>query len=118
MAMNRRNLVKGVLAAGLAGGAAMAAQQVSPAAGQERANAAAGLPRIGDPGERRGDMLYCRLGRTGELVSAIGLGGSHIAKPPISEAETIRLIHAAVDRGITFMDNCWDKPAPAGAPKP
>lgn len=53
-------------------------------------------------------MLYRPLGRTGETVSAIGLGGSHIAKATVPEAETIRLIHAAVDRGITFLDNSWD----------
>jgi len=101
-------LVKGVVAAGLAGRAAIAAE-IGSASGQESTSEPAGLPpRVGNPGERRGDMLYRRLGRTGELVSAIGLGGSHVAKPPIAEAETIRLIHAAVDRGISFMDNSWD----------
>jgi aryl-alcohol dehydrogenase-like predicted oxidoreductase len=53
-------------------------------------------------------MLYRTLGRTGERVSAIGLGGFHLAKPGLAEAESIRLIRAAVDRGITFLDNCWD----------
>ena len=53
-------------------------------------------------------MLYRPLGATGETVSAIGLGGSHIAKPSLQEAESISLIHAAIDRGITFMDNSWD----------
>lgn len=105
--MDRRSLMAGAVVAGLASRMA-SAQQPSP--GNEPANASptAGLPRIADPGERRGDMLYRQLGRTGEQVSAIGLGGSHVAKPPISEAETIRLIHAAIDRGITFMDNSWD----------
>ena len=53
-------------------------------------------------------MIYRTLGRTGEQVSAIGLGGFHLGKPGVEEAESIRLIHAAVDRGITFMDNSWD----------
>ena len=48
------------------------------------------------------------LGRTGVKVSAIGLGGYHIGKPEIDEAESIRIIRRAIDRGITFMDNCWD----------
>ncbi|HYD54539.1 MAG TPA: aldo/keto reductase [Gemmatimonadaceae bacterium] len=48
------------------------------------------------------------LGRTGERVSAIGLGGWHLALPHVDEALTERLIHAAIERGITFMDNCWD----------
>jgi aryl-alcohol dehydrogenase-like predicted oxidoreductase len=52
-------------------------------------------------------MLYRELGRTGERVSAIGLGGYHVGKQQDPE-ESIRLIRAAIDRGITFMDNCWD----------
>jgi aryl-alcohol dehydrogenase-like predicted oxidoreductase len=56
---------------------------------------------------RRGDMPYRVLGRTGEMVSAIGLGGFHIGIPR-DEAEGIRLIRSAIDRGINFMDNCWD----------
>jgi aryl-alcohol dehydrogenase-like predicted oxidoreductase len=57
--------------------------------------------------ERAGDMIYRKLGRTGERVSAIGMGGYHIGAAP-SEQESIRLIRSAIDRGITFMDNCWD----------
>lgn len=52
-------------------------------------------------------MTYRTLGRTGEKVSAIGLGGHHIGRPK-DPAEGIRLIRTAVDRGITFLDNCWD----------
>jgi len=57
--------------------------------------------------EREGDMPHRRLGRTGEKVSAIGLGGFHIGMPK-EEQEGIRIIRSAIDRGITFMDNCWD----------
>src|SRR5881397_2203865 len=53
-------------------------------------------------------MIYRALGRTGERVSIIGLGGWHIGQPSISERESIQLIRQAIDRGITFMDNCWD----------
>src|SRR5256885_12235585 len=52
-------------------------------------------------------MRYRPLGRTGEKVSAIGLGGHHIGRPK-DRAEGIRLAGSAIDRGITFMDNCWD----------
>ena len=55
---------------------------------------------------RSGDMIYRTLGKTGERVSAVGLGGAHIGRPP--EDEAIRLVRTAIDRGITFMDNCWD----------
>ena len=54
-----------------------------------------------------GGMLYRKLGSTGEQVSAIGLGGSHIGKPKDPE-EGIRIVRSALDRGITFLDNCWD----------
>jgi diketogulonate reductase-like aldo/keto reductase len=47
------------------------------------------------------------LGRTGERVSIIGLGGYHIGQQD-DQNESIRLIRTAIDRGITFMDNCWD----------
>jgi len=53
-------------------------------------------------------MIYRTLGRTGERVSVIGLGGWHIGQPSISEQDSIQLIRQAIDRGITFMDNCWD----------
>jgi aryl-alcohol dehydrogenase-like predicted oxidoreductase len=57
---------------------------------------------------RSGDMLYRTLGRTKERVSVIGLGGYHIGKPQLSDADSIKIIRSAIDRGITFMDNCWD----------
>jgi aryl-alcohol dehydrogenase-like predicted oxidoreductase len=53
-------------------------------------------------------MIYRTLGRTGERVSAIGLGGYHIGNSSISEQDAIQLMRQAIDRGITFMDNCWD----------
>ncbi len=53
-------------------------------------------------------MLYRKFGRTGEVVSAIGMGGSHIAQPNAKRDESIKLVHQAIDRGITFLDNCWD----------
>ena len=53
------------------------------------------------------DIPYRTLGRTGEKVSAIGVGGFHLGL--ISEAnESVRIVRTAIDRGITFLDNCWD----------
>jgi len=51
-------------------------------------------------------MIYRQLGSTGERVSAIGLGGAHLARP--TEDEAIRIVRSALDRGLTFLDNCWD----------
>uniref|UniRef100_Q01ZT4 Aldo/keto reductase n=1 Tax=Solibacter usitatus (strain Ellin6076) TaxID=234267 RepID=Q01ZT4_SOLUE len=48
------------------------------------------------------------LGSTGEKVSCIGLGGSHIGAPKVSDDEAIRIMRSAIDRGLTFMDNSWD----------
>jgi aryl-alcohol dehydrogenase-like predicted oxidoreductase len=53
------------------------------------------------------DMIYRELGTTGERVSAIGMGGYHLGKQPDAN-QSIQLIHAGIDRGITFLDNCWD----------
>jgi uncharacterized protein len=53
------------------------------------------------------NMIYRELGRTGERVSAIGMGGYHLGKQQDPD-ESIRLLRSAIDRGITFMDNCWD----------
>jgi aryl-alcohol dehydrogenase-like predicted oxidoreductase len=55
-----------------------------------------------------GEMPYRRLGRTGEKVSAIGLGGYHIGRPGVSARDAHRIIRAALDRGLNFMDNSWD----------
>lgn len=47
------------------------------------------------------------LGGTGVRVSAVGLGGFHMAKG-VDAATSTRIIRAAVDGGITFLDNSWD----------
>ena len=52
-------------------------------------------------------MTYRTLGKTNEKVSAIGLGGYHLGHPP-DPAEAVRIVRSAIDRGINFMDNCWD----------
>ena len=49
------------------------------------------------------------LGKTGEMVSLLCLGGHSSTNPPkLSQAQSLRLIQRAVDEGITFMDNAWD----------
>jgi predicted aldo/keto reductase-like oxidoreductase len=47
------------------------------------------------------------FGRTGETVSALGLGGFHLGEIG-TEREATSLLHRAVDAGITFMDNAWE----------
>jgi predicted aldo/keto reductase-like oxidoreductase len=57
--------------------------------------------------ESKTGMPYRMLGRTGEKVSIIGLGGYHLGKQR-DENESIRIIRAALDQGVNFLDNCWD----------
>lgn len=56
---------------------------------------------------RKGDMLHRSFGETGETVSVIGVGGSHIGQVESDEL-AIRIIRTAIDRGINYMDNSWD----------
>ncbi|HSQ65884.1 MAG TPA: aldo/keto reductase, partial [Polyangiaceae bacterium] len=86
------------------------AGSVALAACNEGASSAVGpgearLPTItaADP---HATMPMSLLGRTGERVSRIGLGGYHLGIP--DEQEAIRIVRSAIDRGVTFMDNCWD----------
>jgi predicted aldo/keto reductase-like oxidoreductase len=46
------------------------------------------------------------LGTTGVSVSMLCLGGFHLSVPP--EDEATRIIHTAIDQGMTFMDNAWE----------
>jgi len=70
------------------------------------------VKRAIDPRQRStlrstGDVPRRPLGSTGIQVSAIGLGGYHLGAIT-SEREAIRVIHAAIDAGITFIDNAWE----------
>jgi aryl-alcohol dehydrogenase-like predicted oxidoreductase len=82
--MNRRHFVKAALA--VVAGSTVGQPGTAQAAAQEIPN------RV--------------LGRTGQKVSAIGVGGFHLSKP--SEKEAIAIVHAAIDGGINFLDNSWD----------
>jgi predicted aldo/keto reductase-like oxidoreductase len=93
------------LLASLAAGQTTSEQNMQQ--GKSQKSDAAGLPLVTSPGTRKGEMLYRTLGRTGEQVSAIGMGGFHIGHIQ-DEQESVKLIRTAIDRGITFMDNSWD----------
>jgi aryl-alcohol dehydrogenase-like predicted oxidoreductase len=111
--VERRNFIQ----SGIAGVGLAAAVKVSPALAQTVRTNPDGtsvsldphdLLRVSDPGERKGDMLYRTLGHTGERVSLIGLGGAHLSRKPMTEEAATKLVHAALDRGINFLDNSWD----------
>jgi predicted aldo/keto reductase-like oxidoreductase len=95
--MERRNFLKSATAVGVAAATGNIVGQPTSTA---KPSSAATRPESPD-------MIYRELGKTGERVSAIGLGGFHIGKQQDAN-ESIQLIRQAIDRGITFMDNCWD----------
>ncbi len=77
-------------------------------------NALAGATVLGFAGkslgrdERPGTGLPTRaLGRTGVRVPIICLGGWHIGAVK-DQSEGIKIMHAAIDEGLTFFDNAWD----------
>jgi aryl-alcohol dehydrogenase-like predicted oxidoreductase len=55
----------------------------------------------------KGEIPRRPLGRTGEEVSALGLGGYHLGTVK-SVREAVHIVHEAVDGGITLMDNAWE----------
>ena len=113
--MQRRNFLSGAAAATIFSTNLKASAQAADAGrGQslltepESSSAAARIPRVTYAGEMRGEMLYPELGGTGEKVSVIGLGGSHLGLATVPEDEALRVIHQGLDRGINFLDNSWD----------
>jgi predicted aldo/keto reductase-like oxidoreductase len=86
-ANNRREFLQASLAAGAAFGALSAAQAADDAASK-------GLPTR-------------PLGKTGVNVSIICLGGWHIGAVK-DQSEAIKIMHTALDEGLTFFDNAWD----------
>lgn len=54
-----------------------------------------------------GEIPRRRFGRHAEDVSALALGGYHIGAVG-TEREAVRIVHEAIDAGLTFMDNAWD----------
>ena len=95
--MERRDFLKSATAATVAAAAAPSLAQ----AGATSHRAPVQRPEV--PG-----MIYRELGTTGERVSAIGMGGFHIGMEKLTQEQSVKLIRSAIDRGITFMDNCWD----------
>jgi predicted aldo/keto reductase-like oxidoreductase len=69
-------------------------------------NARLGQPTLG--AQTKNAIPYRTLGRTGEKVSLVGIGGYHLGKPDLEAEESIRILRRALDEGINFLDNCWD----------
>ena len=81
---NRREFLK-TLIAGITMGSGILSQQVI---------GAEGLPKR-------------PLGKTGEMICIIGLGGADIGHIKDHD-EAVSIMHEAIDEGLTFFDNCWE----------
>jgi len=112
--MERRDFLKtmsagagvSVAATGLAATGLLGSVASTALAGQQTTALPTSTP--GAPEETvRGEMRYRTLGRTGERVSLIGLGGYHIGIQKTPQ-ESVRIIRTAIDHGINFLDNSWD----------
>jgi predicted aldo/keto reductase-like oxidoreductase len=97
--LTRRSLLQAAVGTALAATTTNAQQQAGGAPigkvpeGTDKVPAGAQVPRR-------------ELGRTGEHVSIVGLGGYHLGIP--TEQESIKLVRMALDHGMNFLDNCWD----------
>jgi predicted aldo/keto reductase-like oxidoreductase len=80
---------------------AQSAQALGPAVSASAS--AAAVPPLPP---NHGPLPTRTLGKTGISVSLLGLGGAHIGKP--EEGEALRIMHRAIEAGLTFFDNSWD----------
>jgi predicted aldo/keto reductase-like oxidoreductase len=100
MNASRRDFLK-------AGAGAVAALSGVAASSEEVSSVTATGERTATPAGEAGDMIYHKFGRTGERISAIGVGGHHLGDVPTLD-EAVQLIHEAIDAGVNFFDNAWE----------
>lgn len=98
----RRSFLTGIGAAALGGCASAGAGVAAP---RTTTVTAAGPPLKVAPST--GELPKRKLGKTGAEVSVIGLGGYHLGSLADYGAAS-RLVHEAIDSGVTFMDNAWE----------
>ncbi len=91
---NRREFVKGMSSLALGAGLV----QVGCKEGKEDSKSAESQPK---------SFPKRRLGKTGEEVSILTLGGYHLGDRPVPDVTAIEIIRNAIDAGINFMDNAW-----------
>ena len=93
--MARRDFVRGAVyaaAATVINGRASA--QTPPASGDEIQPSSGTIPQK-------------PLGKTGVMVSALGVGGFHLGTAQ-DQAEATAIVSKAIDAGVNFFDNAWE----------
>lgn len=102
--LNRRQFLTRAGTVGI--GAAIAGRTLLSSEGT--AQAQNGLPNVTTTVVLGSGKVPLRpFGRTGVNVSLMGLGGHTMGEAKI-QAEATRIVHEAIDAGITFMDNAWE----------
>jgi aryl-alcohol dehydrogenase-like predicted oxidoreductase len=61
----------------------------------------------GDQAGKAGDIPRRPLGKTGIDVSILAIGGSHLGRVS-NQNEATRIVHEAIDAGVSFFDNAWE----------
>ena len=104
--VNRR-VVLGAAAASVALAACKSSKKEEAPKGPEPGAPKEGQIATPDAAVSKAEMPMRALGKTGVMVSMVGLGGFHVGVQK-DQQESIRIIRSALDRGINFLDNCWD----------
>ncbi len=87
--MDRREFVRCAVLTGIAasiGGRMGAQRNNQQASSQQASNQHAGDQQASQQ-KAAGGMIYRTLGKTGEKVSAIGMGGFHLGQPKLTDDE-------------------------------
>ncbi len=82
-------------------GLAQAMAQAPARAGVESAQG------IASASSATGDIPKRALGKTGVEVSVLCFGGAHWGRMG-TEADAVRVLHEAIEAGVSFMDNAWE----------
>jgi uncharacterized protein len=81
-------------------------RQFLQAAAASLAAAGFGTQAMADQRDSPAGVPTRPLGKTGQRIALVGLGGYHIGT--VEEKQAISIMHEAIDQGMTFFDNSWD----------
>ena len=104
---SRRRFLQAAALVGASAAGAMGANAQSAPPASANADATPALPPLPMTNTGPGQIPRKPLGKTGESLSVLGMGGHHLGD--VEGVDTaIRMVQEAVDAGVTFYDNCWE----------